>query len=195
MVRDIEFRKTDDPFQSTLNDDVSDIISSNKLLVFADKTTNLYDMTKEDYTKLLNNNVTKTYQKSVLSAKTEIDSEAKTIATSLNLQGKMECYAERLGFITLKDHKENFHTKVPCRLVNPAKSEVGILSKSHLSKIIEDVVKRTKFNQWKNTSSTIEWFKEITSKTPPNSSISKSPNSIHQYQKHYWRELSSMLGH
>ena len=165
MVRDIEFRKTDDPFQSTLNDDVSDIMSSNKLLVFADKTTNLYDMTKEDYIKLLNENVTKTYQKSVPSAKTEIDSEAKTIATSLNLQGKMECYAEQTAFITLKDHKDNFHTKVPCRLINPAKSEVGILSKSHLSKIIEDVVKRTKFNQWKNTSSTIEWFKEITDKS------------------------------
>ena len=32
------------------------------------------------------------------------------------------------------DHKENFKTKSPCRLINPAKSEIGIVSNVELKK-------------------------------------------------------------
>ena len=35
-------------------------------------------------------------------------------------------------FITLKDHKENFANKPTVRLINPAKNEIGRLSKSIL---------------------------------------------------------------
>lgn len=59
----------------------------------------------------------------------DIDCEAKSIAAELDLADRMEVYAEREALLTLKDHKEDFRSKPSCRLINPAKSEIGIVSK------------------------------------------------------------------
>ena len=63
----------------------------------------------------------------------------------------MERYAERPAFITLKDHKENFQSKKPCRLINPSKNEMGVVSKKFLEEIIINVTKECGVNQWRNT--------------------------------------------
>ena len=34
-------------------------------------------------------------------------------------------YGQKTAFITLKDYKENFNINPKCRLINPAKSELG----------------------------------------------------------------------
>ena len=52
----------------------------------------------------------------------------------------MERYVERPAFITLKDHKNNFQTKLPCRLINPAKNEIGAVSKHFLETINKKVL-------------------------------------------------------
>ena len=39
------------------------------------------------------------------------------------------------AFITLKDHKINFRTSTPCRLLNPCKSELGKISKLILANL------------------------------------------------------------
>ena len=36
----------------------------------------------------------------------------------------MEQYADQSAYVTLNDHKENFKTKLSCRLSNPALSEI-----------------------------------------------------------------------
>ena len=36
---------------------------------------------------------------------------------------------ETEAYITIKDHKESFPNKIPCRLINPSKSSVGKISK------------------------------------------------------------------
>ena len=41
----------------------------------------------------------------------------------------MECYAEKSGFITLKEHKENFRSSQKCRAINPSKGQMVIVSK------------------------------------------------------------------
>ena len=51
-----------------------------------------------------------------------------------------------------------------CRLINPSKSEIGIISKHILDRINEQVNLKTKVNLWKNTNATIEWFKSIQDK-------------------------------
>ena len=66
--------------------------------------------------------------------------------------------------ITVKDHKENFRNNIKCRLINPSKSEVGLVSKCYLSNIIADVSKKTKANQSRNTSTVIDWFKNLADK-------------------------------
>ena len=44
-------------------EDINNIKSSENLFIFADKTTNLYEMMLEQYKTILTNNVTKTYRK------------------------------------------------------------------------------------------------------------------------------------
>ena len=72
--------------------------------------------------------------------------------------------AERQAFISLKDHKENFANNPTCRLINPAKSEIGRIGKQILQRINTVVRNKTSLNQWKNSSSVIDWFNNIPDK-------------------------------
>ena len=51
-------------------------------------------MTLEQYKTILTNNVRKTYRKAEQSTKLNIDREAKTISKTLQLEKRMERYAE-----------------------------------------------------------------------------------------------------
>ena len=77
----------------------------------------------------------------------------------------MEQYTDQSAYFTLKDHKENFKTKLPCRLINPAKSDIGLVSKGELEKINRSITSQTKCNQWRNIQAVINWFKSIPNKT------------------------------
>ena len=79
----------------------------------------------------------------------------------MKLDDKMEVFADRKAFITLKDHKENFLNNPKCRLINPAKSELGLVSKKILEKVNLSVRNAISVNQWKNTNTVIDWFKNI----------------------------------
>ena len=139
---------TKNVFQKKLAEDVEDIQSSKDMFVFADKSTNLYQMSSEKCKILLHDNITKTYQKAAVNTKRNIDKESKRFAKSINLDDKMKCYSHRNAFITLKDHKEKFKNSTKCRLINPSKSEVGLISKKYLSNIISEVKEKTGVNQW-----------------------------------------------
>ena len=165
LIRNIKYRNQLNEFQQKLKEDVDNINNSHELLIPADKTSNLYNVSVEQYQKLLENNITKTYQKSEQDAKRKIDIESKAAAKSLNIENKMECYAERPAFLTLKDHKENFATKLPCRLLNPAKNEIGVVSKHYLQAINKKVLEHHNLNQWRNSLSVIEWFNNIKDKS------------------------------
>ena len=89
---------------------------------------------------------------------------SKNIAKKLELAERVECLAKKWTFITLKDHNENFQVSLPCRLINPSKYELGKVSKVKLEKINQALIKHLNFNQWKNSSSVIEWFKGIDNK-------------------------------
>ena len=91
--------------------------------------------------------------------------EGKGIASKLELDDCMEIYAEREAFITLKDHKENFRSEPTCRLINPAKTELGIVSKQLVEKINRNVQETTHLQQWKNTQAVIDWFSDLKDKS------------------------------
>ena len=76
----------------------------------------------------------------------------------------MECYSDQSAFNTLKDHKANFKNNTKCRLINPSKSEVGLVSKHYLSSIISTVAEKSGVNQWRNTSTVIKWFENLQNK-------------------------------
>ena len=62
IIRSINFKPVRNDFQK-LTQDINNIRSSKSLLIFADKTTNLYEMTPEQYKTILTNNVTKSRTK------------------------------------------------------------------------------------------------------------------------------------
>ena len=67
-------------------EDINNIKSSENLFIFADKTTNLYEMMLEQYKTILTNNVTKTYRKAEWSTQLNINRETKTIFKTLQLE-------------------------------------------------------------------------------------------------------------
>ena len=164
VINEIEFEYQPNHFQRQLRADVAEIKTSNLMTVPADKTPNLYEMETAQYRQLLRNNITTSYRKSGMNRKSEIDREAKEIATDISIADRIDCIAEKSAFITLKDHKENFRNNPTCRLINPTKSEIGHISKSMVERIVKDVAESTKFNQWRNTSAVLDWFKGIADK-------------------------------
>ena len=164
VICKLEFRQNSSAFQKELQKDVNEIRKSDQIFVHADKSTNVYTVPKETYQKMLDDNITKTYRKARGDIKHEIDSEAKVIAYGLDLANRMEVYAKKEPFVTLKDHKPNFISKPTCRLIVPSKPEMGVVSQQILADINTRLREETKFNQWKNTNSVIEWFKNLPDK-------------------------------
>ena len=121
-------------------------------------------MKPEQYSKLLKENITKTYKKASNDTLKEINNEAKQIAINEKLDDRIECFAKRQAFITLKDNKDNFRSSLPCRLLNPVKSELGKISKTVLENISSKFRGITELNQWKNSMAVIEWFKNTKNK-------------------------------
>ena len=63
-----------------------------------------------------------------------------------------------------KTTKEHFPNKISCKLINPSKSDIRKISKTILDKVITKIVSLANVNQWKNSTSVIEWYKTIPNK-------------------------------
>ena len=165
LLETIKFRDTKDYFQDSLANDLKKINSSDKMFVFADKTRNIYETSLDTYNKLLHDNITKTYKHESEENISEINNELNHIANKLSIGNRIECMKKREAFISLKDHKENFQTNPKCRLINPAKSDSGKISKSILDRLNTKLRSILNVNQWRNTQNVIEWFGSIEEKT------------------------------
>ena len=82
----------------------------------------------------------------------------KDISNRMLTNGKNKC------FFTLKDHKPNSKNNPKARLINPAKNEIGQISKNTLDKINHQLRDSLRINQWKDTSEVIESFLKIPDK-------------------------------
>ena len=164
LIKNLKFRKVNNPFQRTLHEDIKAINQCDKALIFADKSRNLYEVDKEQYGKLMKDNITKSYKKAGRSIENELNKEAKEIAEKLKIGDRMECLANQQAFITLKDHKDNFQNNPTCRLINPTKREMGLISKQILERVNIKIRNTLKVHQWRNTSAVIEWFEKIQDK-------------------------------
>ena len=63
MMRNVEFTNIRNEFLDYLNRDIESNRSSKNVLVFADKSTSLNELARENYQKLLHDNITQTYKK------------------------------------------------------------------------------------------------------------------------------------
>ena len=93
-----------------------------------------------------------------------INMETKNIAKKVQRSDRIEGLAKNPAFITLKDHKDNFQSSLHCHLINPSKTELGIVSKSILENINQHLVNLLHVKQWKNSVSVIEWLRNIEDK-------------------------------
>ena len=162
MTENIKFKNVKCWFQQKLSSDIqTNIKKSSDLLIPADKTSNFYKIGSTAYNELLQKTITKTYKKVSPDTTSSIELEAKEIAKRLDLDDRVNTTAKREAFITLKDHKPNFANNPTCRLINPAKSEIGKISKQILDRINATITNHLALNQWKNTRAVLNWFNGI----------------------------------
>ena len=125
MISNINFQSVKDIFQKKLKEEIPKIKQSPNVFVFADKTSNIYEMPQQQYKKLLYDNVIKAYKKAPPKLETSINLEPNNITELINLNDCIKCIARTPAFITLKDHKPDFRQNPSCGLINPAKNELG----------------------------------------------------------------------
>ena len=144
--------------------DMERIRKSDAVFIPADKTNNLYKMDREQYKKLLRENITKHYKLAPADAYSRINTEAQGIARKLQVDDRMEVIARREAYITIKDHKQNFPNSVPCRLINPAKTEMGLVSKRILDRINADLRASSDVQLWRSSADVVDWFQSLKDK-------------------------------
>ena len=110
------------------------------------------------------NSITSTYKKTNSNIKKQINKTGKNLMRDKEVIKRMERNKEDDSFITIKDHKENFDNHPTVRLINPAKNELGRISKLLLEKINQKISQKFELNQWKNTDTLLDWFKQIKNK-------------------------------
>ena len=93
MIESVKFRPQN--FQKKLKEDLKLINSSKNIFFSADKTQSFYGITKEDYEKIIHENVTKKYKKA------NINREARKIAKAFDVADRVDTMAKQECFITL----------------------------------------------------------------------------------------------
>ena len=124
----------------------------------------IYHHLFKQYHHLLQNAVTTTYKKCNKETERKINCEGIKYTKEANILDKVELNGTANCFITLKDHKANFLNHPTTRLINPAKNEIGRISKQILDQINSKLCEILKVNEWKNTANVINWFKKVESK-------------------------------
>ena len=164
LVVGVKFRNHSNHFQNNLKRDIRRIEADNRMLIAADKTTNYYHLDKIEHDALLEKSLNKDYKKASAEIVRDIIAGDKKIAEELEIADRVYCTSQRQSFITLKDHKPNFHNQPSVRTLNPTKPEMGKVSKKLLENIVVNVRNASGLNQSKNTTSVIHWFRNLKNK-------------------------------
>ena len=138
-------------FQKMLKKDLEEMEKLDKIIVFADKSNNLYCLDKSVYLKEARNNITKDYKLSSSANFNIVNTKTARIAKSVGQEKNMEVYCPSEAFFTIKDHKEDFPSKIKVRVINPAKTDLGRISKQYLQNIVTEVNMKLKLNQWRSS--------------------------------------------
>lgn len=164
MIRNIEFRHVQNEFLKELKDDIKSLKNEEKVVMEADKSNNFYLIGKPEYNKLLEKNIHKEYKKTNDDEVNVVNQKTAKIAKVIQLEDRMKIHTTTECYLTIKDHKDEFKSKMPCRLINPAKMDMGRVSKSLLDDINSKIRENTNTHQWRNTAAVIDWFIKLENK-------------------------------
>ena len=169
LIGNIKFTTSSTQFQKQIKKDIKAMKTGGSVVVEADKTTNLYKVSAESYSTLLHQNITKDYKCATDDRKADINRRTNVLllAQKLKIGDKMEQHTSTPAFITLKDHKENFPTDIKYRLINPTKSNLGIVSKKLLEGYIKQIRSDSGHNLWRSSSDVLNWLKGIETSGKP----------------------------
>ena len=168
LIRNIEFKEQHNQLQNKLKEEIRQINDNTNVIIAADKTSNHYEMPKQEYVNFVKKEVHKEYKKESVINVNKINTAHKDIVRKLNIDDRVFRTVEQECFVSLKDHKPDFHNVPKARLLNNTKCEVGRISHIILSKIVKVVREKTKLNQWKNIYECIDWYKIIPDKSNMN---------------------------
>ena len=165
MVRSIDFLEHTNHLQNTMRKDIYNIKrSKNHIFVKADKSRNIYKVPVKEYDLMLRNNVTQKYKVDDNNTEQLINKDILETTPKLKISGRVSKIAQKQCYILLKDTKEDFLNKKQARVINPAKSELGRVSKVFLQNIVEELKTKLGVNLWSCTTEAIKWFEGINSK-------------------------------
>ena len=165
LIKKIRFRKRDDHFQDRLKKDIRDLKNSKTIWVRADKSKNIYKIRPDEYQNLLLNKISNSYRLDYNNTLSKINEDTAKFANKFNISDRIGKMAKKSAYILFKDHKPNFLDKKQIRLINPSKTELGIISKNIITHITSNILKNSNYNLWKNSLNTIDWFKQIRHKS------------------------------
>ena len=89
MIKALKFRNTRSHFQMRLKDDINTTYNTDTTLTFADKTSNLYKLKKEQYKKMLNDTLTTTYKKECDNIHNKINTGGKKLIKDEDILNRM----------------------------------------------------------------------------------------------------------
>ena len=73
---------------------------------------------------MLHEEIIKHYKKVQLSFEADLNNGDELLAYKLKVEDRIEKFVLKNCFITLKDHKVDFHSNLACRLINPSKTQM-----------------------------------------------------------------------
>ena len=164
LAQNVEFKHYNNDVQMNMKRICDDIKAEPKLIIPADKTSNFYKLSIEEHNKLRDKDVQKNFKREKKQALVKIQKEHNTIAHKLDIDDRIFKTSEQECFVKLKDHKDNFRENPQVRTLNPAKPDLGKVSKKILDDKIHVVRQKSGLNQWQNTKAAINWFRNIKNK-------------------------------
>ena len=160
-LKHIKYFTHTNPLQTKLKNDLNQLKGLKKVVVFADKSSNLYCLSPQDYHQKIKDSITSDYRKVEVSKVEECNLKMANIAKSLELEDQMEGIVPSNCFMTIKDQKSDFPTNIHVRVIAPSKADVGKASKVILQKIVLELNNILNLNQWRDPAEVTNWFKGI----------------------------------
>lgn len=164
VIKNIKFRKKEAlncKFQKNLKRQVKKMTKSD-IILKSDKTNNYYDIKLDDYNKIVEREVHKHYKKCKEQDVESINNDIEKFGEVFGVHDRVKQLIRSECFIQLKDHKPNWEHKLPARLINPSKSDLGVMSKYILDKILKTIKsKKSYLNQCISTDEALEWFNQL----------------------------------
>ena len=90
MIKNLEFKRVNNEFQSNLRNDIRQIRISNNLFISVDKSRNIHKVSKASYGRMMHEIVTKTCKKCNTNKSNSINFKAKQIASKLKIDDRVQ---------------------------------------------------------------------------------------------------------